>query len=1094
LDSKEQCHCQPLVACLQVRDAFEAAAEETGRQLTRTTYGERSSKLMISALETEVESLRHAVALKEHDLGLSAEQRRTLESNVQQAAEGLASERRHIHALREDLAQRHRAAAQRALAVASSLVEVVHAAAPDAPELVSLLARVRAEEALAEADAGTLCQELAVVIQGRLRQLLWERQCCEDELVASKEAALRAAASMEEHSKATQQLAATLTDEIARAKAGEEQSAETAEELKRRVAADQASMEAEKVVVRQQVAQLMTGAVRAREAAAAGIRESSVAREAAEARAAAALEEAVALRARLADAEAKLAATQVVVHTQLIKVERAESCVSEVEEGLGGKLARAEEALKVARTEAARHKEEVSRLKRVDAELELARKAADSMREKASKLGAQLSDARAGRAAAEKKAKELQAKVPDLQKDVSNQELGKQKLLDDKNKHFALATRASKELEELKKNKTFLEGRVAHSMEQLHTTQAAKGALQTKLDTAAKREEASKKAKEQYVAQLTSAEQALSAARTEISILQERERNFRAKDEELASMTRQLGEATTARLHAEAKCKIVNEKEEEWFEQKKFLLTAQDAALQVADNAGHAKADRMREMRDALVELGEHNNSLEQELAHTTDRLATQVELRERMEQEVTALRMGGGGGGGPMQYLHGQSTGGPTPAHADGFSTTEAARLQSELAQVRAAAAEERGLLAQRASLDARRLNERAAALEAATEHAQRDSEAKAAAAAAEIQALRQALAIHNKENQLNVQVGVGAAEAKAADAAVRQLAAAHEHVAELQAALTAAQQQQPRATPAQPPASSREAAAAAAAATEAQAREDRMRAELAEATMLSLQEELAGGTRRLERVESALASAREALQSKDAAIAQLRASLTAVAAHQPLPPSSVSSPVRGGGASSVSGSVAGASVPSSPAKTGAAEAASWRAAAEARQRELAVQGDALDAAEVCVNPTQVCVNPTQVCVNPTHVYVNPTQARAEAAEAALATHRAAAVAQGLSQALSSTVHAEAEARVGAAEARAEAAEASLAAARASLTAAEGSSFTTVSAASSGTVAQGAQVRARGSMAAAVGGRHVATHPALNTAAWLYIPEAHQA
>jgi hypothetical protein len=58
---------------------------------------------------------------------------------------------------------------------------------------------------------------------------------------------------MEEHSKATQQLAATLTDEIARAKAGEEQSAETAEELRRRVAEDQAAMEAEKTLVRQQV-------------------------------------------------------------------------------------------------------------------------------------------------------------------------------------------------------------------------------------------------------------------------------------------------------------------------------------------------------------------------------------------------------------------------------------------------------------------------------------------------------------------------------------------------------------------------------------------------------------------------------------------------------------------------------------------------------------------------------------------------------------------------------------------------------------------------------------------------------------------------
>jgi len=253
-----------------------------------------------------------------------------------------------------------------------------------------------------------------------------------------------------------------------------------------------------------QVAQLMSGAVKAREAAAAGIRESAVARETAEARAASALEEAAALRAKLATAEEQLAATRVVVHTQLSKVERAESVVSEVEEGLGGKLARAEEALKASRAEATKHKEEVGRLKRVEAELELAKKAADGAKEKAAKLGIQLSEARNARATAEKKMKEMKTLVPDLKSSVADQEQDKKKLLDDKQKHFAMATKASKELEELKKSKTFLEGRVAHSMEQLHTTQAAKAALQSKLETFEKRDVAAKKAKEQYVAQLTS--------------------------------------------------------------------------------------------------------------------------------------------------------------------------------------------------------------------------------------------------------------------------------------------------------------------------------------------------------------------------------------------------------------------------------------------------------------------------------------------------------------------------------------------------------------------------------------------------------------
>ena len=248
----------------------------------------------------------------------------------------------------------------------------------------------------------------------------------------------------------------------------------------------------------------------------------------------------------------------------------------------------------------------------------------------------------------------------------------------------------------------------------------------------------------------------------------ERERNFRAKDDELAAMTKQLADATTARLHAEARCKTVNEKEAEWIEQKNFLLLSQDAALQVADNAGHAKADRMREMREALVDLGEHNSSLEQELAHTTERLKTQVELREVLEQELTALHNNNGGGGAPppMQYLKGgEAT--PAASHAGGMATptmtTEAARLQSELAAVRAAAAEERGLMAQRATLDARRLEQKAAALEAATAAAQRDSDAKLAAAAAETAVLREALAarggvsvIHDKENQLNLQVCV--------------------------------------------------------------------------------------------------------------------------------------------------------------------------------------------------------------------------------------------------------------------------------------------------------------------------------------------------
>ena len=136
----------------------------------------------------QVESLKHALMLKEHELGLSSENIRTLETNVQQAADGLASERQHIHSLREDLAQRQRGAASRGMTVARSLLNAVSAsaAAEEAPEVAALAARVQSDEALSEADAGTLCQQLAVVLQGRLRQLLWEKQCCEDELVASK--------------------------------------------------------------------------------------------------------------------------------------------------------------------------------------------------------------------------------------------------------------------------------------------------------------------------------------------------------------------------------------------------------------------------------------------------------------------------------------------------------------------------------------------------------------------------------------------------------------------------------------------------------------------------------------------------------------------------------------------------------------------------------------------------------------------------------------------------------------------------------------------------------------------------------------------
>ena len=106
----------------------------------------------------QVESLKHALMLKEHELGLSSENIRTLETNVQQAADGLASERQHIHSLREDLAQRQRGAASRGMTVARSLLNAVSAsaAAEEAPEVAALAARVQSDEALSEADAGTL--------------------------------------------------------------------------------------------------------------------------------------------------------------------------------------------------------------------------------------------------------------------------------------------------------------------------------------------------------------------------------------------------------------------------------------------------------------------------------------------------------------------------------------------------------------------------------------------------------------------------------------------------------------------------------------------------------------------------------------------------------------------------------------------------------------------------------------------------------------------------------------------------------------------------------------------------------------------------
>lgn len=171
---------------------------------------ERHTGLMLTALESEVESLKGAGMRAERELLLSHQKHQDQQHQMDQMARQLAEERQRGEGSGRRSLLRGQALLQTlAEAVrATSLVDHTSAELHNADALLGRMVVVREvrEERVVEEELAVVCQTTANTLLAKVRSLAWERQVAEDELAASKAAALRAATSMEEHSAATKQV------------------------------------------------------------------------------------------------------------------------------------------------------------------------------------------------------------------------------------------------------------------------------------------------------------------------------------------------------------------------------------------------------------------------------------------------------------------------------------------------------------------------------------------------------------------------------------------------------------------------------------------------------------------------------------------------------------------------------------------------------------------------------------------------------------------------------------------------------------------------------------------------------------------------
>eukprot|EP00854_Cymbomonas_tetramitiformis_P000574 gene574-974_t len=281
--------------------------KEKAVSATRTN-AESSASLLLGALETEADNLRASVHHKDLEIGRQQIALRQLESQIAEMS-GELGDTRSTLTNRQGANQRAANRCLHLLRILNQMLKITAKAVPQSPNSSPIESKTRSvhgfnEDSPAE-DVSAECQEVAEKVLSSIQAMAWERNMHSDEVAKHKEEAQQAAMRLADLQQSSEAVASKLTDEIASARRAETCSAEEVARLQEALERDRDLLDQEKNKVREQVAQLMSGATQARDVAAHGIMEANSARDAAEKKAQASEEVMVVMRTRIGEAKAR---------------------------------------------------------------------------------------------------------------------------------------------------------------------------------------------------------------------------------------------------------------------------------------------------------------------------------------------------------------------------------------------------------------------------------------------------------------------------------------------------------------------------------------------------------------------------------------------------------------------------------------------------------------------------------------------------------------------------------------------------------------------------------------------------------------------
>ncbi|KAK3234505.1 hypothetical protein CYMTET_55247 [Cymbomonas tetramitiformis] len=656
--------------------------KEKAVSATRTN-AESSASLLLGALETEADNLRASVHHKDLEIGRQQIALRQLESQIAEMS-GELGDTRSTLTNRQGANQRAANRCLHLLRILNQMLKITAKAVPQSPNSSPIESKTRSvhgfnEDSPAE-DVSAECQEVAEKVLSSIQAMAWERNMHSDEVAKHKEEAQQAAMRLADLQQSSEAVASKLTDEIASARRAETCSAEEVARLQEALERDRDLLDQEKNKVREQVAQLMSGATQARDVAAHGIMEANSARDAAEKKAQASEEVMVVMRTRIGEAKAR----ELEMHDAQKKAQSAlDECHLQMT-GQAQEIARLNDALMMKDDELHgisrqmwTHKErEVSARTHIEVFEERTGKQAaelDTLRQKNKELARQVSAARVKRKSteqmmtddlesAQQRVKYLQQSLESsteerksLEKQLKQQTLkaGRSQkdmeLAFDVRSELETALRSTKaELDELTDAHNLLEHRLRDT-QNMHTLakQDLEGNLAKQLSLL-QSADSELQAKQSEIHKLTSqAKEGLDAAGgLQVSLqlaMAQRDEAQKAleetsgKLEDAQSRLWSLQEATSSKSSALVVVEeTLSRDSAAWHKERETLKSMQRASMKAAEIEATAKNERIRELRNAMSEtLDAKVKAMEQWKAEKEEMQQQQTTEKADMEESL---------------------------------------------------------------------------------------------------------------------------------------------------------------------------------------------------------------------------------------------------------------------------------------------------------------------------------------------------------------------------------------------------------------------------------------------------------------------------